>query len=69
MPELYDTPADLIRFERRQFINPDRLHQNDWSYLSVTRALATAIAEAVARPNTAMRSARGGRKKRGAQKL
>jgi acyl-CoA thioesterase I len=26
-----------------QLINPDRLHQNDWGYLNVTRALARAI--------------------------
>jgi lysophospholipase L1-like esterase len=43
-----------------QLINPDRLHQNDWSYLSVTRALATAIVEAVARPSAASRPAASG---------
>jgi len=43
-----------------QLINPDRLHQNDWSYLSVTRALATAIVEAVARPSAASRPTASG---------
>jgi acyl-CoA thioesterase-1 len=31
-----------------QLINPDRLHQNDWGYLHVTKALATAIIAAAA---------------------
>ena len=30
-----------------QLINPDRLHQNDWGYLNVTRALARAIEAAI----------------------
>jgi acyl-CoA thioesterase I len=32
-----------------QLINPDRLHQNDWGYVCVTRALATAIEAATHR--------------------
>jgi hypothetical protein len=33
-----------------QFVSPDRLHMNDWSYACVAKLLAIAIAGAAERP-------------------
>jgi len=35
------------------FVSPDELHMNDWSYACVAKLLATAIADAAARPTAA----------------
>jgi acyl-CoA thioesterase-1 len=41
---------DVHRMRFEEFVSPDGLHMNDWSYGCIAKVMAAAIAEAATRP-------------------
>jgi hypothetical protein len=48
---------DVEHMTFEEFVSPDGLHMNDWSYGCVAKVMAAAIAEAATRPVTSASAA------------